>query len=154
MIFVDMLGMEMHTNTWVRVFVGRRRARGWDGEPRLRLTIAVAESYRNIGYRSWIFAFLSTAVIRFLQFVRCSFKPWHWLHHIYITSHAFKNNSLPLQIRPFSRWPPKNKMADNSLGSVCGKLVISQFLVIVEHQNWYQIKATALFVIIQFKYAN
>ena len=38
-IFVDMLGMEMHTNTCVRVFVGRRRrGGGWDGEPRLSLT--------------------------------------------------------------------------------------------------------------------
>ena len=35
MIFVDMLGMEMHTNTCVRVFVGR--GGGWDGEPRLSL---------------------------------------------------------------------------------------------------------------------
>ena len=28
MIFVDMLGMEMHTNTCVRVFVGRRMGGG------------------------------------------------------------------------------------------------------------------------------
>ena len=52
MIFVDMLGMEMHTNTCVRVFVGSGRGGGRDGEPRLRLTLAVAESFRNIGYRS------------------------------------------------------------------------------------------------------
>ena len=80
-------------------------------------------------------------------------QAWN-LHHIFITSHAFKNDSWPLQIRTFSRWPPKTKMADISLGNVCGKLVISQFLVIVEHQIWYQIKATALPVSIKFKYAN
>ena len=34
------------------MFVGRGRAGGLDGEPGLRLTIAVAESYRNIEYRS------------------------------------------------------------------------------------------------------
>ena len=61
------------------------------------------------------------------------------------------SDSWPLQIRPFSRWPPKNKMADISLGSVPGKLVISQFLVIVEHQIRYQIKAAALSVSIKFK---
>ena len=52
MIFVDMLGMEMYTNTCVRVFVGRGRGGGRNGEPRLRLTLAVAESHRNIGYGS------------------------------------------------------------------------------------------------------
>ena len=30
MVFVDMLGMEMHTNTLVRVFVGRGKGGGWD----------------------------------------------------------------------------------------------------------------------------
>ena len=45
MIFVDMLGMEMHTITWVRVYLGRRREGGWDNEPSLRLTLAIAESY-------------------------------------------------------------------------------------------------------------
>ena len=49
--FRNTLGME-HTNTCVRVFVGRVRRGGWNGEPRLRLTLAVAESHRNIGYRS------------------------------------------------------------------------------------------------------
>ena len=33
--FVDILDMEMHTNTCVRVFVGR--GGGLDGEPRLSL---------------------------------------------------------------------------------------------------------------------
>ena len=80
-------------------------------------------------------------------------QAWNF-HHIFITSHAFKSDSWPLQIRPFSRWPPKNKMADISLGSVCGKLVISRFLVIVEQQNWYQIKATALSVSIKFKWSK
>ena len=80
-------------------------------------------------------------------------QAWNF-HHIFITSHAFKNDSWPLQIRPFSRWPPKNKMADISSGSVFGKIVISQFPVIVEHQIWYQIKATALSLSIKFKYAN
>ena len=42
MIFVDILGMEMHTNTCVRVFAGRGREGGWDGEPRRRLTLAIA----------------------------------------------------------------------------------------------------------------
>ena len=50
MIFVDMLGMEMHTITCMRVFVGR--GRGWDCEPSFRLTLAIAESCRIIGYRS------------------------------------------------------------------------------------------------------
>ena len=45
-------------------------------------------------------------------------------------------------------------MADISLGSVFGKLVISQILVILEHQILYQIKATALSVSIKVKYAN
>ena len=80
-------------------------------------------------------------------------QAWNF-HHIFITSHECKNDSWPLQIRPFSRWLPKNKIADISLGSVCGKLVIAQFLVIMEHQNWPQIKATALSVSIKFKYAN
>ena len=52
MIFVDILGMEMHTITRVRVYVGRRRGGGWDCEPSLRLTLAIAESCRIIGYRS------------------------------------------------------------------------------------------------------
>ena len=52
MIFVDMLGMKMHTNAWERVSVGRGRGGGWDDEPRHRLTLAVADSYRNICYRS------------------------------------------------------------------------------------------------------
>ena len=43
MIIVDMLGMEIHTNTRVCIFVGRGRGGGWDGEP--RLTLAIAESY-------------------------------------------------------------------------------------------------------------
>ena len=30
MIFVDMLGMEMQTNTCVRVFVGKGRGEEWD----------------------------------------------------------------------------------------------------------------------------
>ena len=44
MIFVDILGMEMHTNTCVRVFFGRGRGGGWDGEPVAgpRLTLANA----------------------------------------------------------------------------------------------------------------
>ena len=33
------------------MFVGRGRGGGWDSEPILRLTLAFAESYRNIGYR-------------------------------------------------------------------------------------------------------
>ena len=33
------------------MFVGRGRGGGWDWEPILRLTLAVAEKYRNIGYR-------------------------------------------------------------------------------------------------------
>ena len=70
----------MHTNTCVRVFDGRGRGGGGDWEPRLRLTLAIAESYWIIGYTSWIFDFLSTTVIGLLQFVRCDFKPWHWLH--------------------------------------------------------------------------
>ena len=33
------------------MFVGKERGGGWDLEPLLRLTLAVAESYRNIDYR-------------------------------------------------------------------------------------------------------
>ena len=41
-LFIDLLGVEMHTNTFVHVFAGRGRGGGWDGQPRLRLTLAVA----------------------------------------------------------------------------------------------------------------
>ena len=33
MIFVDILGMEMHINTCVCVFVGKGRGGGWDESP-------------------------------------------------------------------------------------------------------------------------
>ena len=33
------------------MFVGKGRVGGWDREPILKLTLAVAESYRNIDYR-------------------------------------------------------------------------------------------------------
>ena len=52
--------MEMHT--CVRVVVGSGRGGGWDWEYILRLTLAIAESYRIIGYRSWIFVFLLTTI--------------------------------------------------------------------------------------------
>ena len=52
MIFVDMLCMEIHTNTCVRVFVGKGTGGCMNWELRLRLTLAIAKSYRNIGYRS------------------------------------------------------------------------------------------------------
>ena len=73
---------------------------------------------------------------------------------MFTTSQALKNDSWPLQIWPFSRWPPKNKMADISLGSVCDTLIISQFLFIVEQQIWYQIEAKLLSFCVKFKYAN
>ena len=60
---------------------------------------------------------------------------------MFLTLHTFKNDSCPLQIRPFSRWPPKNKMADTSHEDVCSNLVISQFLFIIEQQTYYQIEA-------------
>ena len=45
-------------------------------------------------------------------------------------------------------------MADVLLGSVFDKLIISQFLFIVEQQIWYQIEATLLSFCMKFKYAN
>ena len=53
-----------------------------------------------------------------------------------------------------SRWPPKNKMADTSPEDVCSKLIISQFLFIIEQQIWYQIKVKSLPFGIKLKYAN
>ena len=46
------------------------------------------------------------------------------------------------------------KMADISLGSVCDKLIKSQFLFSVEQQIWYQIEAKLLSLCVKFKYAN
>ena len=48
----------------------------------------------------------------------------------------------------------KNKMADTSHEDVCSKLIISQFLFIIEQQTWYQIEAKILSFGIKFKYAN
>ena len=73
---------------------------------------------------------------------------------MFTMSQAFKNDSWPLQIRPFSRWPPKNKIAYISMGSVCDKLINSQFLFMVEQQIWYQIEAQFLAFCVKFKYAN
>ena len=45
-------------------------------------------------------------------------------------------------------------MADTSQEDVCSKLIISQFLLIIEQQTWYQIKAKSLPFGIKVKYAN
>ena len=45
-------------------------------------------------------------------------------------------------------------MADTSHEDVYSKLIISQFLFIIEQQNWFQIKAKLLPYGIKFKYAN
>ena len=60
---IILLGMEMQTKTLVRVFIGSGREGGWDLEPILRLTLAVAESYRNIDYRlPFNYGYLSSSV--------------------------------------------------------------------------------------------
>ena len=48
----------------------------------------------------------------------------------------------------------KNKMADTSHKDVCNKLIISQFLFIIEQQTWYQNEAKLLPLDIKFEYAN
>ena len=45
-------------------------------------------------------------------------------------------------------------MADNFHEDVCSKLIISQFLFIIEQQTWYQIEAKSLPYGIKFKYTN
>ena len=73
---------------------------------------------------------------------------------MFTTSHAFKNDSWPPKIRPFSSWPPINEMANIFSGSAYGKLIISHSLFIVEQQIWYQIEAKLLSFCTEFKYAN
>ena len=43
-------------------------------------------------------------------------------------------------------------MADTSHEDVCSKLIISQSLVIIEQQTWFQIKAKSLPLGMKYKY--
>ena len=69
------------------------------GEPGLRPTLAIAESYQR---GTLLIEVLSTMVIRLLQVVRCDFKPWLRLH---ITLAVDGNSKTHIDILTHTRTP-------------------------------------------------